>query len=167
MIDMVGFEGIYKITEDGRVYSLPKPCTGAIKGMKKGKFLNVFTGSGGYQYVRLANNGEHSNALLHRLVAQNFIENTDGKPCVNHKDGDKKNNHVSNLEWVTYSENMIHAAEHGLINPKKALNYNQMEKIRLLYSTGKYTHNVLAEMFGCGKSTIQRVVTIYDPDYEC
>ena len=57
--------------------------------------------------------------LVHRLVCQAFKENNYNKPCVNHIDGNKQNNHYSNLEWCTYSENNIHAIKTGLVNVYK------------------------------------------------
>lgn len=66
--------------------------------------------SSGYQYIGVTFNGIQKNYLIHRLVAEAFLPNPLKKPQVNHIDGDKSNNNVRNLEWVTASENMIHKA---------------------------------------------------------
>lgn len=71
----------------------------------------------GYLKVNLYKDGKGSSKRIHRLVAEAFIPNPDNKPDVNHKDGNKHNNNVENLEWVTKSENMIHAYETGLNKP--------------------------------------------------
>lgn len=67
----------------------------------------------GYKAVQIFNHTYY----VHRLVAQVFIENKDNKPCVNHIDGNKSNNNINNLEWVTYSENNRHAYRTGLKKP--------------------------------------------------
>ena len=90
-----------------------------------GDVMNVITGnklkpihmSIGYSYVALCNDGRQHRTGIHRLVAQEFIPNPNGKPMVNHIDGDKANNHVDNLEWCTPSENMQHAYRTGLQKP--------------------------------------------------
>ncbi|MFV0232793.1 HNH endonuclease [Empedobacter falsenii] len=69
-----------------------------------------------YASVVLSNKGYKRKFLVHRLVAELFIPNVENKPCVNHKDGNKTNNDVSNLEWVTYSENEIHS--HNVLGKK-------------------------------------------------
>lgn len=95
-----GFEEKYTIDE-----------TGVVTSMITGQPLYVKYDKQGYAFVRLCDgNHNYTYPKLHRLVAEHFIPNPDNKPCVNHIDGNKDNPHISNLEWVTYSENMIHSA---------------------------------------------------------
>jgi hypothetical protein len=72
---------------------------------------------GGYVYVDLYEDGASETWLLHRLIACVFLENPEGKCDVNHKDGNRSNNHVSNLEWCTRSENQLHA--HRVLNRRR------------------------------------------------
>ena len=83
--------------------------SGLIISKKFNKPLNPDLSRGGYSTVTLCYEGKNNKWFVHRLVANLFIENNENKPCVNHKDGNKKNNNVSNLEWVTYSENTRHS----------------------------------------------------------
>ena len=76
----------------------------------------------GYIHITLYFNGKRKNYPIHRIVAMVFIPNPKNKPQVNHKDGDKQNNRVDNLEWVTNSENMRHAYKNGLIDLRKGRN---------------------------------------------
>ena len=101
-----GFSDYY-ITEDGRVYSTRQSATPKLRKLS-------ITDSG-YYHVGLKSEGKLSFQLVHRLVAKTFIPNPDNKPQVNHKDGNKLNNCVSNLEWVTPSGNMQHAYRTGLV----------------------------------------------------
>lgn len=99
------YEGLYEVSSDGRVRSLPRNGTS-----KNGRVLKSMTIYNGYQQVVLAKYGKNSPKLVHRLVAQAFIPNPENKPAVNHKDGNTANNSVDNLEWVTHRENMIHSS---------------------------------------------------------
>lgn len=91
---------------------------GTVRG-KFGKVLKPNISTKGYLMVKIyLDNGKKFNASVHRLVAEAFIPNPENKPEVNHKDGNKHNIHVSNLEWVTGSENIIHAFQHHLRIPK-------------------------------------------------
>ncbi len=101
-----GYEGLYEISDHGRVKSLDARCYGKIKVNKKDK--------DGYDKVWLSKNSKKKPYFVHRLVAIHFIDNPENKPIVNHIDGVKDNNHVSNLEWATRSENDIHAFKLGL-----------------------------------------------------
>lgn len=95
-----GYEGIYLITNHGRVF-------------RNGKQLKPQIDSSGYPIISLCNSGQKS-FRIHRLVAKAFIPNKENKPCINHKDGNKENNFYKNLEWVTRGENNKHASENGL-----------------------------------------------------
>lgn len=90
----------YYVSEEGKIYS----CNQTI-------YLKPQINKNGYCYVTLCKDGSKQNFYIHRLVAQAFIENCDEKDFVNHKDLDKTNNNLSNLEWVTHSENIIHMYE--------------------------------------------------------
>lgn len=104
-LNFVGFPN-YAITRQGEVFNLItsnklKPC---LHGLKRSQ----------YKAVRLYYKGENKVFKLHRLLAEAFIPNPDNLPQVNHKDGDKLNNKLSNLEWVTASGNTEHAYRNNL-----------------------------------------------------
>lgn len=103
-VDIKGFEGKYQISNKGRVLSLHYH-----KG-NKAKALVPRFGKNGYGYVMLSKNNHVTCKKIHRLVCEHFIPNPQNKPYVNHKDGDKRNNDISNLEWVSPQENAHHAA---------------------------------------------------------
>ena len=112
---------------------------------------------------------DKANEPLHRLIAETFIPNPDKSPCVTHKDGNKLNNSVDNLEWVTYSENNIHARKTRL-NPYKVLygeqsrhhklTQNDVDYIRKFYK--KYDRvfggRALAKQFNVSESCISKIV---------
>ena len=93
----------YYISSFGRIYST-----------KSNKLLKTPIGKRGYRNCNMIINGKHKLVTIHRLVAIHFISNPDNKPQVNHIDGDKTNNNIINLEWVTAQENNIHARKTGL-----------------------------------------------------
>jgi hypothetical protein len=96
-----GFETLYQVSSLGRISNYRK-------------VMSIQTMPRGYKTIGLTITGKSHTRLVHRLVAENFIANPEGKPEVNHKDGDKSNNSVSNLEWCTSSENKQHAINTGL-----------------------------------------------------
>ena len=109
-----GYEGLYEISNHGRVKSLPKIIGRRMKPetILKPKMAH------GYVLVTLCKDAKQFNASVHRLVAEAFIPNPNNKPEVNHIDGCRSNNDISNLEWCTSSENKIHAYRTGLKDPK-------------------------------------------------
>jgi hypothetical protein len=108
--DIKGYEEKYKISSFGRVYSLTR-----------NKFLKPYKDSKGYYVIGLCKNGNREIRLISRLVALNFIDNPNNLPCVNHIDGIRTNNDVTNLEWCSQRYNILHAHELGLIKPKNKL----------------------------------------------
>jgi hypothetical protein len=106
--DIPGYEGHYQCSDIGRVRSLNKYVNGRNgKSLKKGKILKQHK-RGKYCGVGLSKDGMMKLRTVHTLVADAFIPNPENKPCVNHKDGNKLNNHKDNLERVTYKENTRH-----------------------------------------------------------
>lgn len=89
---------------------------GIIKNSKTGKEYSGKIDNRGYLRVDISINGKRKVVFPHRIVAETFIPNPDNLPEVNHKDGDKTNDYVENLEWVTAKENTTHAVKTGLIN---------------------------------------------------
>lgn len=101
------FEKLYGINKKGDVF-----------GYKRAKILKQKTNRYGYKTIKLCKNNQLYYFMVHRLVAQTFINNPNNLPQVNHKDGVKSNNKVDNLEWCTQSENMKHAYRMGLEKKK-------------------------------------------------
>ena len=104
--DIEGYEGIYQVSNLGRVKSLKRHSVNNAN--TKDRLLKPSLDSKGYLHVILSKNGIQYNKTIHRLVAQTFIPNPENKPQVNHIDEDKTNNMVCNLEWMTNKENRNH-----------------------------------------------------------
>ena len=108
--DIQGYEGRYMISNFGNVMSMN------YKNSKKPRVMVPIKHHLGYLLIHLGNN---KLKMIHTLVAKAFIPNPDNKQFVNHIDGNKQNNNVKNLEWVTSKENMNHAIRTGLRDPHK------------------------------------------------
>ncbi len=107
-----GYEGQYEITNSGLVKRL-------YKNNVKSKIISTRINNCGYIEVRLSKNSKSTTKFLHSLLAQTFIPNVNNRLEVNHINGIKTDNHLTNLEWVTHSENVMHAYRTGLL--KKVL----------------------------------------------
>ena len=153
--DIKDYEGLYQISNYGNVKSLPKERRNR-RGVyiQKEKLLSLTNTSTGYKKVELVKDGKRKGFKVHRLVAQAFIPNPDEKPQVNHIDGDKTNNYVDNLEWVTASENSIHAYNTGLNSNKKELNENEIVS---MYMNGT-TKEDIAKQYGVSNAVIKRIL---------
>ena len=122
--DIEGFEGLYQVSSLGKVKSLNFNHT------KKEKILKHGSSKEGYLRVNLCKEGKVTTHTVHRLVAQAFIPNPDNKSQVNHKDEDKTNNKVENLEWVTNKENINYGTRiERCSKPIYGINVKTNEKI--------------------------------------
>ena len=114
--DIVGYEGLYKVSDKGNIYSVERinsngrKCGGII--LKPRPTIN------GYLQVILCKNGKIKNSYIHRLVAEAFVPNSNNYPEVNHLDEDKANNYVKNLEWCTSKYNVNHGTRNEKISQK-------------------------------------------------
>lgn len=121
-VPITGYEGYYEISNLGNVKSLPRKIVrtkdGRIQTVRE-RILKFGKGTNGYSYIIARINDKSNTLYVHRLVAIHFVVNELNKPCVNHKDGNKKNNYSENLEWCTQKENLAHAVETGLLDLTK------------------------------------------------
>ena len=135
----------YIISEAGDIFStLNRKVTKLSPGRK----------SSGYRFVglRCGSGGKAKYEMVHRLVAKTFISNPDNKPEVNHKDGDKDNNSVQNLEWALPKENINHAIKSGLINIERNCKLSANDVISIYKSTGKTYQNIGKEYNVCAQT---------------
>lgn len=110
--DIVGYEGLYQVSNLGRIRSLDR--YDRLGRFHKGKIRASKDNGKGYLVLPLKHNGVQKMISVHRTVAMAFIDNPNELPEVNHIDGNKTNNHSSNLEWCDRSANIQHAVDNGL-----------------------------------------------------
>jgi len=161
-----GFEKIYEVSNLGRVRRIAKTSGGTV-----GYILKPYI-MAGYHYVSLCpgHGAKPRKMRLHRIVARTFLgKPPEGKPEVNHKNCDRLDNKVDNLEWVSRSENMLHASKNGRIvsvppvrygteNNRAKLTESIVRQVRKLYATGEYSQREIGDMFGVTKTTINNVI---------
>lgn len=120
MRDIPGYEGKYLATKDGKIVA---------NGTRK-VVLKPYLSNCGYETVTLwKDKNQRNTRTVHRLIALTHIDNKCRKPFVNHKDGNKRNNNISNLEWVTRLENARHASVMGLLDGRCAGETNGLSKL--------------------------------------
>ena len=142
------YEKLYEISSQGRIRSNHKKSN-------PNKILKQSNTTTGYKKVELCKNGTRKSFKVHRLVASAFVPNPEAKPYVNHIDSNTVNNIVSNLEWCTQKENMLHASIHGNHQSKA---WNKKDEICKKYEDG-YSLRVLAKEYaGNNVGTIKRVL---------
>lgn len=128
--DIEGYEGLYQISSLGNIRSFYP------HNFRKGDKLLTFKNCG-YRRAVLYKDGKLTKILVHRLVAKAFIPNPLGKPYVNHKDGNRSNNSVENLEWVTQQENVVDGVKRGTVQICKAVKA-RMTPVKQFTVDGRY-----------------------------
>ena len=120
--DVSGFEGLYQVSNTGKIKRLFKNGKERLLIGKKDR--------DGYVTVILSRNQNKKHCMLHRLIAEAFVPNTESKPQINHKDRNKQNNNVDNLEWVTVAENIKHCFLTGKrVHKRAVLQYTPSMKL--------------------------------------
>ena len=160
-------EGLYEVDDKGNVYSLPRlKRTPTTTYLSKERKLKPYNNGYGYMLVDMRKDGKRYFRLVHKLVAEAFIPNPNNLPQINHKDGNKANNCIDNLEWCTCSENQLHAFKHNLKpqgsnHPKSKLSLDDVKYIRQTYRKGKRGYGVytIAKQFKVSPSAIRQIVT--------
>lgn len=155
--DVIEFPELFMVSSHGRVWS--KRSSRILKQTKlKTGYLTIASKIGG-------RTGRNICKRVHRWAAEAFIPNPESKPFVNHKDGDKENNHIDNLEWCTAAENTSHAYSMGLISSavgedvgSSKLTNHDVTMIRQLYAEGSHTHRSLGERFGVCHTVVGRII---------
>lgn len=161
---VVGYENSYHVSNKGNVKGIFRKTK--YKHTEINRFekeLKKRINKQGYFSVMLYKDSKPKSLRINRLVAIAFIENPFNKPYVNHLNGIKQDNRVSNLEWCTASENKLHAFRTGLNKTKKGSNHHnaklspyKIKRIRSLKES--LSCNVLAKMYGVSKKTILNVI---------
>ena len=158
----------WRVIEDFPMYIVSD--NGNVKGIKYLHDISKHTHNTGYKVVFLCKGKERKMMRVHRLVAEAFIPNPYKKEQVNHKNGIKTDNFVSNLEWNTRSENIRHAIDTGLLdyskrnhskgssNGQSKLTEIEVLEIRRLYKTSKYTQIELSRLFNISRPAISDII---------
>jgi len=110
--DVIGYEGIYKVSSLGRIKRISKNhlCNLRYQGEY---YLKPLDNGKGYLRMKLSNNGFSKRVMLHRIIAEAFIPNPLNKKVINHINNNKKDNRIENLEWCSQSENCLHSVKLG------------------------------------------------------
>ena len=146
--EAVGFEGLYFVSDDGSVYNK--------KMIKHKHHVHPVTG---YSQQILRKNGKQHMRYTHRLVAEAFLPNPEHLPEVNHKDGNKLNNTVANLEWTNRSQNMSHAYRTGLRTTTRVAAYTKQGEFVKAFDSEKEAAEFCGVGYNAGISNCLRGVT--------
>ena len=169
--DIPGYEGLYQVSTAGRVRSCPRKVYNYTK---PGRFLKQYKSRCGYLYLSLvgADGKTAKHKYTHRLVAAAFIPNPNKLTQVNHKNFDKEDNRVCNLEWVTQQENILHFRQGRLAEKydckkkrtlaNKSIQYivDYKEQVCELYMSAKPVADIAKEL-GIGRDMVGDILRVY------
>lgn len=155
----------YQVSNLGNARSKDRPYKYSKKKFLKAKSVALTNNGNGYRLFGTSVDGRKKNFYIHRVVAQLFLPNPNNLPEVNHKDGDKTNNRVSNLEWVSMEDNREHAVlnnlvAHGESNGLNKLTERQIREILLAAQLNPLVNRTrLGEQYGIGNSVVCRIIS--------
>jgi predicted XRE-type DNA-binding protein len=144
---------MYRIYEDGKIYS-----------NYRNKYKAPEVSKNGYLRVQLIQDKTRKKFSIHKLVALLFLKNSNNFPVINHKDGNKTNNHYSNLEWCTWRHNNKHAYDVGLKcakgenNGRAKLSKKEVKAIKTLYKKEKLPQWKIGQLFGISQQHVSAIV---------
>ncbi len=158
-LPVVGYEGYYEVSDMGNIRNARSKRVRAISHTRQ------------YSHLLLSVGGKHTTKRVHRLVAEAFLPRIEGKPHINHKNGNKNDNRVENLEWVSQAENNLHAYRtlhkkppmSGHIPPNRKIRDTDIEFMDLLNRRGMPT-DTIGEKYGVCGSTIRKHLRRYRND---
>ena len=137
---------------------------GIVKNIKSNRILKFRFKFGNYLGVVLYKNGKPKDFFIHTLVLEAFKGKRPNGKQANHKNCDKTNNWVNNLEWLTPKENIIHAHKNGLMSAKgednsaAKLKQQDVESIKILYANSHFSYRDIANLYNVGKTTIAYII---------
>lgn len=161
--DIKNYEGLYQVSNLGRVKSLNRICYDSVRKYNKKIFKRILKqaiAKPGYYTINLTKNGKQQTYRIHRLVAETFIPNPYNYPIINHIDGNKLNNNINNLEWCTYKHNSKEAKKLGLLkssinnlkrwNGKYGKEHNRSKKV---YQIDINTNEIIQMFYGIAEAS--------------
>lgn len=164
------YKGYYQVSNTGKIRSLDRVITYTRNGSQIGVFVKGYELSGsitgcGYLRVHLIGGSSKKSILVHRLVAKAFRRTVKDKLFINHLDGNKLNNHVSNLVWCTHAENIQHAFDTGLNSHKGSSHtksiFSEMDVLFIheIIIAGGTSFNQISNMYGVQEAAISSIAT--------
>ncbi len=154
--DVRDFEGLYKISNLGEIYS----------SISKKKLTPFKTGDN-YRAVKLWKSGVKKTVLIHTVVGNHFVDNPLSLPEINHKNFDRTDNRAVNLEWMSHGDNIRYSYEmgnrtgaRGEDSPRAKHTNESVTRIRQMYSEGGYTQQELADMFNDKRNNISKIINL-------
>lgn len=164
--DIPGYEGRYQISDSGKVKSLARVSKSKYPGGNpvKMRILKSTINPGGYEVVILCKDAKTKCIGIHRLIATAFIPTINGKDHINHKNGNRLDNTIENLEWCTNQENQTHSWKHNSRQPLRGENNGHAKikpedvvEIRRLRSEG-YTYIEIGKRFNLSRPSVQDII---------